>query len=204
MPSLTSSARNHGRENSGRAASQCTWNIFPLVKYLTLQNSHDVCKPVIRTRPTITCSTVVFFVRAKALFCSRNRQGWCHKIKDGFRPSKIRLHCRLGQPKVSLLFGPACSRLQYSNAHRSWKLSEFSRGLGRERVVTAPLARSWASFCRLAFPLSESLAQDSLSTHPLLPPTGWPHIRGGVRRKDGWHFRLLSFWGNCPSTPPRS
>lgn len=55
------------------------------------KTSHDVnCKPVIITRPTITCSTVVFSLHARTMLLAKS-PCCCLKIKDGFRPPKIRL-----------------------------------------------------------------------------------------------------------------
>lgn len=72
-----------------RLASGHTPSHSPLVKYLTRAFDWLDATKII-TRPTITCSTVVFSLHARTLLLAKS-PCCCLKIKDGFRPPKIRL-----------------------------------------------------------------------------------------------------------------
>ena len=193
MPPLTSSARNHRRENSGRAGCQCTWNIFPLVKYLTTAFDWlDAAKQPWCQRPTSHYETANHnlqysrFLCTRERFCSRNRYVAVIKSKMAFARPKYAWPT-LGQPKVSLLFGSsACSRLQYGNAHRSWKLKTvwIREGIGK-RGQSPPPSPDHERLFAWFFHYLRAWHRIVFQPTPLLPPTGWPPFRGRGAAKRG-------------------
>ena len=179
-----------GRTRTGPAVSVPETFFSPLVKYLTTAfHWLDATKQPWSQLQTSNYNTANHnlqysrFLWTRECFCLRNRHVTVIKSKMAFaRPKYAWLQAR--PTKSEPLFGsPACLRLQY--VHRSWKLSEFARGLGRERAVTAPFARSRASLFHVAFPLSESQQQNGLSTHLSSTPNGLATCwgRGTAKRR---------------------
>ena len=112
------------------------------------KTSHDVnCKPVIITRPTITCSTVVFSLHARTLLLAKS-PCCCLKIKDGFRPPKIRLKTVRIRDGIRMIESPPPSP-DHGRLFFSW-LFHYLRA--RHRIVFQPTS--------------------------LLPSTGWPPVGG--------------------------